>query len=89
MNTDSILVVDDDEIVRLTLSRTLRQEGYVVRSAETGEEALTALQEKGYALVITDLKMPGMDGLELLKNIKQIAPDTLVFLLSGLGSIPQ
>src|SRR5665811_63373 len=66
-----ILVVDDDASIRETFELQLGRRGYEVETAESGEKALNLLQEFGPSLVITDLRMPGMDGLELLRRIRE------------------
>src|SRR5438128_1905492 len=70
-NTDSprILVVDDERVIREILSDFLSVEGYVVRTVEDGVEAIKELQRRSYNLVISDLKMPNMGGLELIERI--------------------
>lgn len=82
-----ILVVDDEELVRESLSEILRLEGYTVHTAASGEEALEMLQVEPYDLVLLDLKMPGMDGVEVMKTISKNIPDTKVILLTGHGSL--
>src|SRR5262245_17623387 len=81
-----ILIVDDEASLRETLSIMLRNEGYQVDVSEEAERALQILAEQVYDLVITDMAMPGMDGLELLKKIKQLAPDTEVMMMTAYGS---
>jgi DNA-binding NtrC family response regulator len=82
-----ILIVDDEPLVRRSLSEFLTLEGYAVSNATNGKEALNLL--KGYTadIVITDLKMPEMDGFALLKNIRQLHPQTPVIVITGYGSI--
>ncbi len=64
-----VLVVDDEKVIREILSDFLTMEGYVVRTVEDGDAALRELERRSYNLVISDLKMPGMGGLELLEKI--------------------
>src|SRR5512147_746499 len=82
----TLLVEDEANMVR-TLAKILERKGYTVDSASTGEEALQRLSEHTYDLVITDLNMPVMDGLQLLREMKErhIAPATIV--LTGHGTI--
>ena len=65
-----ILVIDDETIVHESCSRILTEEGYSIDSAYTGQEGFSKIEEGAYDLVITDLKMPGISGMEALKKIK-------------------
>ena len=90
MNTSEtlkILLVDDEEGIRKVLGIALTDSGYAVYSAETGEGALKIFREIHPSIVLTDIKMPGMDGIELLKTIKQENPDTEVVMISGHGDM--
>ena len=78
-----ILIVDDTRIVRLALSSLLRQAGYQAESAADAEEALVKLAYGEYAVVLLDLVMPGMNGIELTRIIRQKYPRTEVVLMSG------
>lgn len=82
-----ILIVDDEEGLREGLSKLLKEEGYAVLAAETGEEALDILRQSRIDLVLTDMRMPGMDGLELLKKIRERHRDVGVIILTGYGHI--
>ena len=82
-----ILIVEDEVNIRAALGTILEKMGHRVRSAATGEEALALLDESGCDLVITDLKMPGMDGMELLRRIRQAWPPTEVVVMTAYGSI--
>lgn len=82
-----ILVVDDEESMRLLLSSILKGEGYKIDTAANAEEALTKLEQKDYGLVITDLKMPGMDGIELVSRVREKHPDTTVVVLTAHGTV--
>lgn len=88
-NSDSrhILIVDDEPLVRRSLSEFLTLEGYTVSSAGNGREALDLLKNYNADIVITDIKMPDTDGLQLLKQIKKNHPETPVILMTGYGSI--
>jgi response regulator RpfG family c-di-GMP phosphodiesterase len=81
------LVVDDDPMVRRTLSRVLQHHGMAVLEAQSGEEALALLAPSAVPLVITDLYMPGMDGLTLLREITRRHPDTAVLVLTGVAEV--
>ncbi|TXG94094.1 MAG: sigma-54-dependent Fis family transcriptional regulator [Rhodocyclaceae bacterium] len=83
MNPTRVLVVDDEEIARRNLSHVLTREGYTVDCAQDGAAALALLGENAYQLVLTDLRMPGIDGLELLRQIKQRWPDTEVIMITA------
>jgi DNA-binding NtrC family response regulator len=83
MKKGRILVVDDEEIARRNLSHVLEREGYEVDCAQDGAAALALLAESEYRLVLTDLRMPGIDGLELLRQIKQRWPDTEVVMITA------
>ena len=79
----TILVVDDDESNRLTLERLLGREGFDVTYAPTGREALEALRARPVDLVLTDLKMPGMTGIDLLKAARTVDPDVEVVVMTA------
>ncbi|MBN1179134.1 MAG: sigma-54-dependent Fis family transcriptional regulator [Anaerolineae bacterium] len=83
----NILVVDDDAGVRNGLQRILGGVGYATTGAETAEDALERLVGDAFDLVLTDLQMPGMDGLALLEEIKQISPDIPVVMITAYGSM--
>ncbi len=78
-----ILVVDDEESIHLLYREELEEEGYQVISAMTGEEGLKLFQEEKPDLVILDINMPGMDGIEVLRQMKQMQPDVPVILSSA------
>jgi len=80
---EKILVVDDEEVLRNLASEVLSEEGYQVALASSGQEALDQMKQETFDLVIADLKMPGMDGMELLKRIKQRDKEVQVILLTS------
>ncbi|RJQ50312.1 MAG: sigma-54-dependent Fis family transcriptional regulator, partial [Desulfobacteraceae bacterium] len=82
-----ILLVDDEADIREVLSISLSDMGYKTFSAENGREALEIFEQTHPPIVLTDIKMPGMDGLDLLNRIKQIDPDTEVIMITGHGDI--
>jgi DNA-binding NtrC family response regulator len=88
MDHARILIVDDDDLARKNLSRLLQREGFHVSTAKTGSSALERLTEGSYDLVMTDLVMEDVNGLELLSRIKNQFPDTEVILITGYASIP-
>ena len=84
---ESILIVDDEEIIRESLSFILTKEGYRVREAANGQSALDVVKSESIDLVLTDLEMPEMKGIELLENVTRFSPDTLVVIITAYGSI--
>jgi len=82
-----VLVVDDDASLRRILEYNLEREGYAVASASTGMEALAKLKSKKFDLVLTDIKMPGMDGMDLLKKIRSNHPEVQVIVITAFGTI--
>jgi DNA-binding NtrC family response regulator len=82
-----ILLVDDDRSARVNLTRFLEELHYTVTEASSGTEAIDKIRQNSFDLVVTDLKMPGADGLEILKNIQPESPKTLGILVTGFGSI--
>lgn len=82
-----ILVVDDEALVRDSLVEILRLEGYDVDAVGSGEAALGAAQRENFDLLLLDLKMPGMDGIEVMRAITKTSPDTKIILLTGHGSM--
>jgi DNA-binding NtrC family response regulator len=87
MSKGKILVIDDEDIVRLSCSRTLVPEGYELKMAKNGLEGLKLLEEESFDLVLTDLKMPNMDGIEVLANIKEKWPATDVVIVTGYHTV--
>ena len=87
MDKKDILVVDDEMSIRSVLKQVLEKDGYTVTAAANGEEALEFLEQKPFALVISDIKMPGLNGLELLKKIKSSHPDTQVIIITSFASL--
>ena len=79
----SILVIDDDPAIRELLSTILEADGYEVVTAQSGEEAIGWLRRQHFELAITDLIMPGMDGIQTLTALKDLAPDLEVLILTG------
>lgn len=81
-----ILVVDDDPVVGKSFNRVLSNKGYLVITAQNAQEALAKLQDGGVDLVFTDIKMPGMNGLELAEQVKARRPWTPVVIITGYGT---
>ena len=82
-----ILLAEDDEIMRITVQDRLLKEGWEVETAANGRKALQRIQETSYHLVISDIRMPGMDGLELLQEVKIHSPYTDMFMMTAYGSV--
>ena len=82
-----ILVVDDEKPCADLFARILRNDGYTVRTASSGREALKKLRQQPADLVLADMVMPGMNGMDLLANIKEFYPETDVIILTGFGTI--
>lgn len=87
MDKGRILVIDDEEIVQVSCKRTLVPEGYVVDVAASGKEGLELFEKYKYDLVLIDLKMPGMDGIEVLVNIKRQRPEQNVMIMTGYDTV--
>ena len=83
----SLLLVDDEDGIRNVLGITLGHAGYGVRQAGDGERALEIFREHRPDIVISDIKMPGMDGIDLLREIKSLAPETEVIMITGHGDM--
>lgn len=82
-----ILVVEDEEITLNNILDTLKEEGYSAEGTKDGYKALERLEKGRYDIVITDIKMPRMNGLELLEKVKEKNPDTEVIIITGYGSV--
>ncbi|MGH7819955.1 MAG: response regulator, partial [Candidatus Binatia bacterium] len=82
-----ILLADDEDAIRESLAQVLAEEGYDVDTAADGDLALAALDKAEYDVVITDLRMPGADGLAVLRRARDLAPQTLVLLITAYASI--
>lgn len=84
---DTLLIVDDDDILRTRLARAFEDRGLQVSTASCYEEAVEILRDAPPHKAVFDLKMPGRSGLDLLQEMKRLAPDTPVVLMTGYGSI--
>ena len=82
-----ILIIDDEKAIRKTLNEILGYEGYKIDEAADGEEGLRKFKENTYDLVLCDIKMPKLDGLEFLERAKEINPETPIIIISGHGNI--
>jgi two-component system, NtrC family, response regulator AtoC len=83
MSKTKILIIDDEKLVRWSLQQKLSREGYAAESAPTGEEGLHLIREEGYDLVLLDLRLPGMDGVQVLQEIKKIEREIAVIMLTA------
>ncbi len=84
---EKILVVDDEQSLRDVLSIMLKRAGYVVTSAKDGEEAIELLHREIFDLVITDLRMSKIDGMEVLKAVKSVSPETVVLIITAFATV--
>lgn len=87
MGKGRVLIIDDDEIIRKSCEKVLSPEGYIVVSAQSGREGLKLLSNKPFDLVLTDLRMPDMNGIDVLKKVKEMGPDIEVIIITGYGTI--
>jgi len=82
-----ILVVDDEAVALNNLQHVLKKEGYEVVATQSGQRALKYLEEEGFDLVLTDLKMEKVDGMQILQKAKQVSPDTEVVMITGFATV--
>ena len=87
MRTNRVLIVDDEKNVRLTLSQALEALALETDAAMNGEEALVKLEKTDFGLMLLDLKMPGMDGLKVLRRVRDLRPDIKVIIITAHGTI--
>lgn len=83
----SVLVVDDDSLVNEFLTETLTRANYQCTSVHSGEEALIEIKKQTFDIVLTDLKMKEIDGIQLLRHVKRLAPETIVLLMTAYGTV--
>lgn len=89
MNTKAkLMIVDDEPIVRQSLKHWFEEDGYTVETAETGEAAFDKFERGKFDLLFVDMKMPGMNGLELLAKVKKVDPEVVVILITAFASVP-
>ena len=86
-DTFKILVVDDDDSIRTRCVQLLKRKSYAVKGASDGSQALFAIAKEWFSLVLADIRMPGINGIDLLKKIKETSPDTEVIMLTGYGTV--
>lgn len=87
MNRQTILIVDDDPSMRTVLSDFLGSRGYGVRASGSGTDGLETFQHEAFDAVVTDMKMPGMNGMDLLRGVKEIAPHVPVVVMTAYGTV--
>ena len=87
MRIEKILIVDDEELMRRFLAEALMRKNYEVTTAGSAKEALICLKKQHYDLLITDMKMPDLSGIELLRRTKELSPQTLVIIMTAYGTI--
>jgi DNA-binding NtrC family response regulator len=87
MNGAKVLLVDDEVVFTNNMSKLLQNRGYRVTAVNSGEAAISAMQKEGFDVVVLDLRMPGMDGLTTLKEMKKQGLFTQTLILTGHGSI--
>jgi DNA-binding NtrC family response regulator len=87
MNSHKIMVIDDEKIVGDMAKLSLEQEGYVVETFLNAEPALKRLQEQKFDVVVTDYKMKGIDGMEVLKTVKDLYPATQVIMITAFANL--
>jgi DNA-binding NtrC family response regulator len=83
----AILVVDDDEVMRQTLSDVLKKRGYTVSTAETGGQTISSIKKQLFDLILLDIRLPDMDGLDVLKGIKEIESDLMVIVMTAYSDV--
>lgn len=87
MRKGRILIAEDEELMQITLKDALRKEGYEVTIATDGEEGLQKVKDSDYDIALVDLKMPRLDGMELLRKIRQLSPRTTIIMMTAYGTI--
>jgi DNA-binding NtrC family response regulator len=87
MNKGKVLVIDDELIIRTSCSRALSPEGFEVKTAQNGLDGLRMIEEEKFDIVLTDLKMPDVDGIEILRKIKERWPDIEVIIITGYQTV--
>jgi DNA-binding response OmpR family regulator len=87
MKGRAVLIVDDEKNILLTLSQSLEVLQLETDTATNGEEALAKLKEKEFGLILLDIRMPGMDGMEVLRQVREIRPDIRIIMISAYGTI--
>jgi len=86
-NPEKLLIVDDDSSMRMALYESLSSCGYEVETAENGMDALAKFKDGHFAGVVTDMRMPKMSGMDVLRGVKKISPETPVILITAYGTV--
>ncbi|HMR67799.1 MAG TPA: response regulator, partial [Anaerolineae bacterium] len=87
MANQKILIVDDEKNIRLTMKQALQPLGYELETAVNGEDALQQLEVGDFGLILLDLRLPGLSGLEVLRRVAELRPDIRVILISAHGTV--
>ncbi|MDD4197697.1 MAG: sigma-54 dependent transcriptional regulator, partial [Syntrophorhabdaceae bacterium] len=87
MNPASVLIVEDDTKLRNALKEIMTREGYAVDATESGDIAVSMIKDTVYDLVITDLKLPGIDGMDVLRSVQKLARDTSVIIITAYATV--
>ncbi len=82
-----VLVVDDEKLMRVSLEKQLKKEGFFVRCMKTAGEALNHIKNEDYDVIVSDMRLPGLDGIEFLKEIKGISQKTIVIIMTAYGTV--
>ena len=82
-----ILIVDDEKLMRVSLEKQLKKEGFLVKSMKTSGDALKYIRNEDFDIVVSDLRLPGLDGIEFLKEIKSISQNTIVIIMTAYGTV--
>src|SRR5262245_28447096 len=82
-----ILIIDDDDAVRATTERTLRSAGFMVQTARNGEEGLNAARGNVFDVILSDMRMPGDSGLDLLRKLRDLRVDSAFIIMTGFGTV--
>ena len=88
MSSTKILIIDDELIMRESLSGWLERDGHYIMTAPSGEAALEILEKTRFDILLVDIKMEGMSGLDVLKHVKETDPDVAIVMITAYGSIP-
>lgn len=82
-----ILIIDDEKLMRVSLEAQLKKEGFFVKALKSAGEALKYIRSEEFDIVVSDLRLPGLDGIEFLKEIKNISPETIVIIMTAYGTV--
>src|SRR5215203_2663780 len=87
MSIEKILIIDDEMIMRNFLAEALKRKGIETVAVESGEKGLKLMHDQSFDMVITDMKMPGLSGIDVLRRVKELSPQTLVIVITAFGTI--